>query len=69
MIDIEILRSAANELNELIKDRNHRLRMDVICSDLDEPEYHDSQTCQELFELANRLEQKLKKGDTVATLV
>ena len=60
----EIIRQAANELADLIEQKNDVLRLNILCSDLDDPEYHDYQTVSDLLSIARNMEKlELKKGD------
>ena len=56
---IQILTSAANELKYYIDKENKKLKSNISCDDLDPPDYHDHQTCQELMDLAK----KINKGE------
>jgi hypothetical protein len=49
---VQILTSAARELASYIDKENERLKNNISCDDLDPPDYHDHQTCQELIQLA-----------------
>jgi hypothetical protein len=50
-----ILVSASNELSALINEHNETLRKGINCTDLDEPDYMDMQTCHELMVMASDL--------------
>ena len=52
---IDTILSAAKELELLIFEHNKVLRKNINCADLDEPDYHDYQTCQELQVIAHEL--------------
>lgn len=52
---VQILTSAAIELKSYIDKENERLKRGVSCDDLDPPDYHDHQTCQELINLAKKI--------------
>ena len=52
----ELLKSAAKELAFYIDAENARLKKEIQCTDLDPPDYHDHQTCAELYELACSLD-------------
>ena len=56
MSDKQMLLRAASELAQYINKENERLHRNRNKWDLDEPKYHDTQTCQELVELAGRIE-------------
>jgi len=55
MNSIQILTSAAIELKRYIDKENERLKSNIGCNDLNPPDYHDHQTCQELMDLAKQL--------------
>ena len=50
-----LLVSASIELEEYIDDKNKELKAGITPQDLDEPDYHDYQTCHDLLELASRI--------------
>lgn len=52
----EMLISAANELSSLITIFNNNLKKRIVSTDLDEPDYLDYQTCQELLDLSKEIE-------------
>jgi hypothetical protein len=53
----ELLLSAASELKSYIDAENKRLKSAITCTDLDEPAYHDHQTCAELYEMAMEIQE------------
>ena len=55
MNSIQILTSAANELKHYIDKENERLKSNIACNDLEPPDYHDHQTCQDLIDLAKKI--------------
>lgn len=52
---IQILTSAAIELKGYIDKENERLKSNIGCNDINPPDYHDHQTCQELMDLAKKI--------------
>ena len=58
--DVEMLISAATELGSLIAAKNLELIGKVTPFDLDDPELHDFQTCQELAQLAIKLSKEIE---------
>ena len=52
---VQILTSAAIELKSYIDKENEKLKANIRCDDLDPPDYHDHQTCQELMNLAKMI--------------
>lgn len=50
-----ILISAANELAKYIAKANHDLKAGITATDLDDPDYHDFQTCDELLLIASEI--------------
>lgn len=52
---VKILTSAAIELKGYIDKENERLKLKISSSDLDPPDYYDHQTCQELMDLAKKI--------------
>ena len=53
MIDtVTMLISASKELASYIDKENKRLKSKICSTDLDDPDYHDYQTCYELDRLA-----------------
>ena len=59
MSAVQLLTSAAMELKNYIDKENEKLKAGIRCDDLDPPNYHDHQTCQELMDLAK----KINKGE------
>ena len=57
-MSVELLKTALTELTKLIADKNSRLRRNIQSNDLDDPDYHDYQTCYELEVMINKLEGK-----------
>ena len=53
----ELLLSAARELKSYIDAENKRLKQGTSPADLDEPDYHDHQTCAELYALAMEIQE------------
>ena len=53
----EMLMQASRELCDLIIEHNKMLNSKISSTDLDEPDYHDFQTCHELQVLARKLEE------------
>ena len=51
----EILMQASRELCNLITKHNANLNAKISCTDLDEPDYHDFQTCHDLQIIAREL--------------
>lgn len=49
------LKQAADELAGFITRANDRLKIESLCDSLDDPGYHDYQTCQELLEIAESI--------------
>ena len=54
---VELLLSAAKELKSYIDAENNRLKKNISSTDLDDPDYHDHQTCAELYELAMEIQE------------
>ena len=52
-----LLLSASIELEKYIDDKNKELRAGITSQDLDGPDYHDYQTCNDLLELASKIKQ------------
>ena len=50
-----LLFSASVELEKYIEDKNNELKAGITQQDLDEPDYHDYQTCHDLIELASKI--------------
>tara|TARA_Y100000310_G_C20227657_1_gene598737 strand:+ start:120 stop:296 length:177 start_codon:yes stop_codon:yes gene_type:complete len=46
---------AAEELESFIQAANMDIKNGISCTDLDDPDYYDYQTCYELMKLANSL--------------
>ena len=58
--------NVAIELEAYIDAKNKELKENITSQDLDEPDYHDHQTCYELMRLAHRikgLNKMDKQGD------
>ncbi len=53
----ELLVRASRELETYIEEKNKELKAGITSQDLDEPDYHDYQTCHDLLELASRISQ------------
>tara|TARA_R110002096_G_C14127592_1_gene681571 strand:+ start:271 stop:462 length:192 start_codon:yes stop_codon:yes gene_type:complete len=51
----ETLMQAARELADFITEHNKILKSKIGATDLNEPEYHDYQTCHELQVIARKL--------------
>ena len=49
----ELLARASRELEAYIEEKNKELKAGITPQDLDEPDYHDYQTCNDLLELAS----------------
>ena len=52
---VEKLRSASMELSNLIGTENERRKPSILSADLDEPEYLDYQTCDDLVNIAETI--------------
>ena len=55
---IEVLEQALKELTSYIDDKNKTLEKSISSTDLDDPDYHDYQTCNELAWAINELKIK-----------
>tara|TARA_Y100000590_G_scaffold46284_1_gene49107 strand:+ start:6706 stop:7119 length:414 start_codon:yes stop_codon:yes gene_type:complete len=62
----DLLIRAANELESYINAKNKELKRSITSTDLDEPDYHDHQTCHELYELAEKIKQNLTGNKTIS---
>jgi len=51
----EFLVSVATELESYIDEKNKELKAAITSQDLDDPDYHDYQTCFELMKLSNKI--------------
>ena len=51
----KILESASEELESYIDAKNAELKANIKSTDLDDPDYHDYQTCWELMNIARRI--------------
>ena len=63
MNEAKTIRSAANELARYVDDVNTVLKSAIRSTDLDDPGYHDHQTCFELLLIANKYEALQAKLD------
>tara|TARA_R110000850_G_scaffold4471_2_gene20215 strand:- start:4391 stop:4759 length:369 start_codon:yes stop_codon:yes gene_type:complete len=52
---VEIIKSASRELMSLIDDKNLLIKSKICSTDLEEPDYHDYQTCYELSVMAKTI--------------
>lgn len=57
----EFLVSVATELESYIDAKNKELKSSINSQDLDDPDYHDYQTCFELMKLSHKIKQ-LEQG-------
>lgn len=55
MKDYQILIHASGELKAYIDKENERLKKEISRDSLDDPDYHDYQTCYELLKIAELL--------------
>ncbi len=53
---VELLKLAASELKSYIDAENKRLKQGITSTDLDDPDYHDYQTCAELYDMAMEIQ-------------
>ena len=60
---VELLLSAAKELCRYIDAENNRLKQNISSTDLDDPDYHDHQTCAELYELAMEIQEGMSYNE------